>query len=192
MQSQLSSKPHSLETANGTITDTKVRLGTLESEIESTDIPEKLLMKDLDSARTLSKDAEDKLANQVKQRDLWIKSMVGIAECLTAQISKQDMKSWAFSVSMHEVPSVTLTLFFEGLIEGLKTYEEDRATCFVNEAQKLARDALFMVLSNLAFRHPDLNIADGFKRLPLGADTSAASEKAAPLLTRFSLSQEFP
>ena len=60
-------------------------------------------------------------------------------------------------------------------------YEDDRAACFANESQKLARDALFLVLSNLAFHHPDLNLADGFKKLPPGADTSASTEKATHL-----------
>jgi hypothetical protein len=51
------------------------------------------------------------------------------------------MKSWAFSVGKNEVPSVKLTLFFEGLIEGLKMYEDDRAACFVDESRKLAWEA---------------------------------------------------
>jgi hypothetical protein len=37
-----------------------------------------------------------------------------------------------------------------------------------------------MVLSNIAYRHPDLDLADSFRRLPEGADTSAGAEKAAP------------
>ena len=106
--------------------------------------------------------------------------MVDIAERLTAQIAKMDMKSWAFSVGKHEVPSIKLTLFFEGLIEGLKTYEDDRATCFANETRKLASGALFLVLSNLAYCHPDLNLSDSFKRLPAGVNISAAEAKASP------------
>ena len=107
--------------------------------------------------------------------------MVDIAERLTAQISNMDMKSWAFSVSKHEVPSAKLSLFFKGLIEGLEMYGDNSAACFANESQKLARDALFLVLSNLAFFHPDLNLADGFKKFLSGVDTSAPAEKAAPL-----------
>ena len=49
---------------------------------------------------------EDKLQNQVEQRNLWIKSLVDITEPLTAQISKMDMKSWAFSVNNHEVATM--------------------------------------------------------------------------------------
>ena len=107
--------------------------------------------------------------------------MVDIAECLTAQIAKMDMKSWSISIGKYEVPSAKLSLFFKGLIEGLEMYEDNSAACFANESQKLARDALFLVLSNLAFHHPDINLADGFKRLPPGADTSTAAEKDGPL-----------
>ena len=94
------------------------------------------------------------------------------------------MKSWAFSVGKHEVPSVKLTLFFEGLIDGLKMYEDDRAADFANESRKLARDALFLVLSNLAFFHPDLDQSDGFKKRPSGADTFVVAKKVGPLTDR--------
>ena len=53
VQSQLSSNSQDLDTANGTITDMKARIGTLEYEIESAVAHEKLLMKDLDNAKTL-------------------------------------------------------------------------------------------------------------------------------------------
>lgn len=120
VRSQLSSKSQDLDTANNTITDMRARLGTLVSEIKSAAVREKLPMKDLDNARTLQKDAEDKLVNQIEQRDLWIKNLVDIAERLTTQITTMDMKSWDFSVGRHEVPIVKLTLYFEGLIKGLK------------------------------------------------------------------------
>ena len=64
MQPQLSSKSQGLETTNDTIEDLKARIGTLESMIESGGDREKQLMKDLDNARILRKDAKDKLANQ--------------------------------------------------------------------------------------------------------------------------------
>jgi chromosome segregation ATPase len=83
VQSQLSSKSQDLDTANGVITDMKAWLGTLESRIESADVREKQLMKDLYNARIHRKVAEDKLANQVGQRDLWIKNFVDITECLS-------------------------------------------------------------------------------------------------------------
>lgn len=102
VQSQLSSKSQDLDTANGAISDMKARLGSLEREIESAGARDKLLMSDLNTARTLQKDAEYRLANQVEQRDLWIKSLVDIAERLTAQIAYMSMKSWAFSVGKHE------------------------------------------------------------------------------------------
>ena len=92
-----------------------------------------------------------------------------------------NMKSWAFSINSHEVPSIKLMLFFEGLIEGLKMYEDERAACLANESRKLARNALFMVLSNLSYRHPNLDLNDGFRKATPGADVPAAEEKAAPL-----------
>jgi hypothetical protein len=180
VQLQLPSKGQAFDTANDTITGMKARLGTLERMIESAVVHEKQLIRDLENTRVLQKDAEDKLANQVQQRDLWIKSLVDIAERLTAQIAMMGMESIAVSVDMHEVPSVKLALFFDGLIEGLRMHEEERAAHFANESRKLARNALFMVLSNIAFRHPDINLADGFRRLPEGADISAVEEKAAP------------
>ena len=94
------------------------------------------------------------------------------------------MEDLAFSANRHEVPSVKLAVFFEGLIEGLKTHEEERAARFASESQKLACNTHFMVLSNIAYRHPDLNLADGFKRLPIGADVSAAEEKAGPFVDK--------
>nr|XP_020188977.1 fibrinogen- and Ig-binding protein-like [Aegilops tauschii subsp. strangulata] len=96
VQSQLSSKSQDLDTANSTVSGIKARLGSLEKEIESTSCREELLMTDLTNERTLQKDAEDKLENQIQQRDLWIKSMTDIAERLTTHIAKMDMKSWAF------------------------------------------------------------------------------------------------
>ena len=44
----------------------KARLGTLESMTESAGAREKQLVNDLENARILQKDTEDKLANQVE------------------------------------------------------------------------------------------------------------------------------
>jgi len=93
VQSQLSSRSQDLDTTNGAITDMKARLGFLDKEIESTDAREKLLMTGLSKARNLQKDAEEKLDNQIQQRDLWIKKLVDIVEHLTAQIEKMDIES---------------------------------------------------------------------------------------------------
>jgi hypothetical protein len=90
------------------------------------------------------------------------------------------MEGPVFSVGGHEAPSIKMALFFDGLIGGLKVHEEGRAANFARESRRLARNALFMVLSNIAYRHPDLNLTDGFRKLPVGADVSAAEEKAAP------------
>ena len=86
-----------------------------------------------------------------------------------------------FSVNRHEVPSVKLGVFFNELINKLKVHEEGRAKRFVTESRKLAHDALLMVLSNIACRHPDLDLDDGFRKPPAGANVSATKEKAAPL-----------
>ena len=64
------------------------------------------------------------------------------------------------------------------IIDTLETYH------FATESRKLARDALFMVLSNIACRHPELDLDDGFKKPPAGADVGAAKEKAAPWADR--------
>nr|XP_020177122.1 myosin-11-like [Aegilops tauschii subsp. strangulata] len=70
IQSQLSSKSQDLESANGTIEDQKARIDTLESSAESSGAREQQLTKDLDIARRLRKDAEDKLENHSEQVDL--------------------------------------------------------------------------------------------------------------------------
>ena len=85
-----------------------------------------------------------------------------------------------FSTSKQEVPSIKLGLFFNELIRKLKAHEEGRAGHFASESRIHARSTLFMVLSNIACRHPDLDLADGFRKLPEGANVSAAENKAAP------------
>lgn len=89
------------------------------------------------------------------------------------------MEGPIFSVGEHEVPSVKLGLFFNDLIEKLKIHEGGRGDRFTSESRQLARNALFMVLSNFAYRHPDLDLDDGFRKLPGDADVSVAEEKAA-------------
>ena len=89
-----------------------------------------------------------------------------------------------FSASKQEVPSVKLGLFFNELIEKLKAHQEGRVERFATKSQRLACDALFMVLSNIFCRHPDLDLDDGFKKPPSCADIAAAKEKAAPWVNR--------
>ena len=55
---------------------------------------------------------------------------------------------------------------------------------FATESRKLARDALFMVLSNIACRHPDLDLDDGFRIPPVGADIASTKEKVASRVAR--------
>ena len=85
-----------------------------------------------------------------------------------------------FSASKQEVLSIKLGVFFNELIKKLKVHEEGRAECFATESWRLACDALFTVLSNIACLHPDLDLDDGFKKPPMGADVVAAKEQAAP------------
>lgn len=89
--------------------------------------------------------------------------MIDIAKRLTTQLASMTLKRWAYSVSQHEVPIIKLTLFFEGLMSGSKTYEDDRAACFADESRKLARDALFMVLRNLDFFHQSSTSLTGLR-----------------------------
>ena len=84
-----------------------------------------------------------------------------------------------FSLSQHEVPRAKLGVFFNELIEKLGAHEAGRAQLFATESQKLPRNTLFMVLSNIACRHPDLDLDDGFKKPPVCADVAATKEKAA-------------
>ena len=49
----------------------------------------------------------------------------------------------------------------------------------MTESRKLARNTPFMVLSNIAYRHPDLDLDDCFKKPQAGADVVASKEKAA-------------
>ena len=112
--------------------------------------------------------------------NLWIKSLVDIAERLSAQAMAMGMDGPVYSASKQEVPSVKLGLFFNELIDKLKVHEEGRAKRFATESRKLAHNALFMVLSNIACRHPEFDLDDGFKKPPVDADIAATKKKAAP------------
>nr|XP_040249731.1 uncharacterized protein LOC120967188 [Aegilops tauschii subsp. strangulata] len=139
-----------------------------------------LLPKELENAKRLWQDADDRLKNRVDMSNLWIMSLTDIAEHLGAQATAMGMDGPVYSASKREVPSVKLGIFFNELIDKLKVHEEGRAERFATESRRLARDALFMVLSNIACRHPELDLDDGFKKPPAGADIVAAKEKAAP------------
>ena len=89
-----------------------------------------------------------------------------------------------YSASGYEVPSVKLGTFFNELVDKLKVHEQGRAKHFATESRKLACNALFMVLSNISCRHPDLYLEDGSKKPPTGADVAAAKEKEAPRADR--------
>ena len=84
-----------------------------------------------------------------------------------------------FLLSQHEVPSAKLGVFFNELIKKLGSHEAGRAQRFATKSLKLARNALFMVLSNIACCHPDLDLNDGFKKPPVGANFAAAKKNAA-------------
>ena len=124
------------------------------------------------------------MKNWVDMNNLWIKSMVDVAERLGAQAAAMGMDGPVYSASEQEVPSVKLGLFFNELIDKLKVHEEGRAERFATESRKLARNALFMVLSNIACSHPEHDLGDGFKKPPAGADVAAAEKKSTPLPDR--------
>ena len=157
----------------------KARIGSLESAAESIESCQQLMSKDLDTAKPLRKDAEAKLKNQSEQASLWIKSLIDVTERLAASAVAMGMDGPTFSVSKHEVPSAKLGVFFNDLIKKLKVHKEGRGERSATESRKLAHDTLFMVLSNIACRHPDLDLHDGFKKPPAGADIAPAKEKAA-------------
>nr|XP_020166791.1 uncharacterized protein LOC109752307 [Aegilops tauschii subsp. strangulata] len=136
-QSKLSSKGQDLGTANSTIENLKARIGSLESSVESSGAREQQLTKDLDTARRLRKDAEDQLTNHSEQVNIWIKSLIDIAERLTTQAAAMGMEGLIFSVSRQKVPSVKLGVFFNELIDKLKAHEEGRAGRFATESQSL-------------------------------------------------------
>ena len=112
--------------------------------------------------------------------NLWIKSLIDIAERLGTQAAAMVMDDPIFLASKQEVSSVMLGLFFNDLTDKLKVHEEGRAERFASESRKLARNALFMVLSNIACRHSDLDLVDGFKKPPVGADIPAAKVLRVP------------
>nr|XP_020189997.1 myosin-11-like [Aegilops tauschii subsp. strangulata] len=157
----------------------EARIGTLESAAESSELRQQQLTKDLNTTQRLWKDAEDKLANQSEQANLWIRSMVYVAMRLAAQTVAMGMEGPVYSGSKQETPSAKLGVLFNELIDKLKAHEEGKAERFATKSRKLADDALLMVLSNIACRHPDLDLDDGFRKPLAGTDISATKEKAA-------------
>ena len=95
------------------------RIGSLERSAESLESHKQLLSRDLDNANCLRQDAEDKLKNQVDLSNLWIKSLIDIAERLGAQAMEMGLAGLVLSLSQHEVPSAKLGVFFNELIEQL-------------------------------------------------------------------------
>nr|XP_020157811.1 myosin heavy chain, striated muscle-like [Aegilops tauschii subsp. strangulata] len=63
VKSQLSSKTQTLETANDNISDMRARIGSLEQLAEYLESRQQLLSKNLENARRLRQDAEDRLKN---------------------------------------------------------------------------------------------------------------------------------
>jgi hypothetical protein len=47
-------------------------------------------------------------------------------------------------------------------------YEDNRVAFLGEESWKFARNALSLVLSNLAHFYPDIDLSIGFKKLPAG------------------------
>ena len=143
-----------------------------------------MLSKEFENTKRLQQDAEDRLKNQIDMSNLWIKSLIDVAERRGAQAAAMGMDGPVYSASEREVPCVKLGIFFDELLNNLKVHEEGRPVRFATESRRLARDALFMVLSNITRRHPELDLGDGFKKPPAGADVATAEKKAAPLADR--------
>ena len=87
-----------------------------------------------------------------------------------------DMKSWGFTVNDKEATSVCLTKFFEGLIDALKTYHEDRSASFADESRKIVREIVYKVLLKIAHRNPGLDLSGVFRRLPDSTGDTAADK----------------
>ena len=116
--------------------------------------------------------------------NLWVKRLIDITERLSTQAVAMGMDDPVYSASEQEVPSVKLGIFFNELIDKLKLHEEGRAERFATESGRLARETLLMVLSNIVCRHLNLDLDDGFKKPPVGADITSSKEKAAPRADR--------
>jgi hypothetical protein len=129
-------------------------------------------------------DVENKFNQLQENLSLWTNGLVNIAECITSQIAVMDMRSWGFTVNDKETTSVRLTKFFEGLIDALKTYHEDRSTLFADESWKFVHNVLYKVLLKLAHRHPDLDLSRIFRKLPQNTDVTATDKIAAPLANK--------
>jgi hypothetical protein len=84
--------------------------------------------------------------------------LIDIAE-RSVQLAVMYMKSWSFTVNDKEAASVWLSKFFEGLIEALEMYQEERAASFANESRKLTRDILYKVLIKVANRNPNIDLS---------------------------------
>ncbi|KAM3241877.1 hypothetical protein ACQJBY_054544 [Aegilops geniculata] len=156
----------------------------MEANLESTKERGRDLSEKLVTEKTSRKDAESNLTEQCKVYYLWTEKLIGIAERLSSHLANMDMKSWRFTINEHEAASTRLTNFFEGLIEALKTYQDNRAASFANESRQFARSVLYMVLLNVAHHNPDLDLSGIFKKLPEDTNITAADKIVAPLANR--------
>jgi hypothetical protein len=95
-----------------------------------------------------------------------------------------DMKSWSFTVNDKETASSRLTKFFNGLIEALNTYHEDRSASFANESRKFVRDVLYKVLTKVVYRNPNVDLSGAFKSLPEDNDITVIDKVVAPIVDK--------
>jgi hypothetical protein len=181
LQMQLTSKSQDLNMAAKAVEDLKAKLATLEKDLESTKEKEIILTEKLKTEETLREDAKNKFTQQQEVLSLWTNTLVNIAEGITTQLAIMDMKSWSFTVNDKEATSARLTKFFDGLIDALKTYHEDRSASFTNESRKFSRDVLYKVLLKVAYRNPDVDLSGAFKSLPQNTDVIATDKIVAPI-----------
>ena len=129
----------------------------------------------------MKRDVENNYAQLHENLSLWTGRLVNAAKRISSQIAEMDMKSWGFTINDKEATSVRLTKFFEGLIDALKTYHEDRSASFADESQKFAHEVVYRVLLKIAHRNPGFDLSGVFRKLPENTDVTAADKIAAPL-----------
>jgi hypothetical protein len=74
-----------------------------------------------------------------------------------------------------------LTKFFDGLIDALKTYHNQRSALFPDESRQFERYILCTVLLKRAHWSPSLDLSEIFNKLSRDTNVTAADKIAAPL-----------
>jgi hypothetical protein len=161
--------------------DLKLKLSSLEEKLEGAWQRETALTSELETAKLKCVDAEDSfncLRNNVK---LWTERLVKAAKDLSAQLAAMKIEGHDFTTDRNTATSISLTNFFEGLLDVLREHQQGRAPAFTRESRKLAKDVLFKVPVKIVHRNPGVDISKFFKSLLKGTDTSGAEELVAPI-----------